>query len=310
MAELARKGDGGRIGRTIGAALAAVGRDPVLAGVREVLEVERSLGITSTWFVLCGTPTLGTTVAGDLTYRPESRHARSVFSAIRAAGHEIALHGSFATMDEPGAFADQRRRLAALVEYQPDGVRQHFLRMRPGATQVTMQEAGFRYDATYGFPDRNGFRLGVADVVPAWSEAEGRALPLEEVPLVWMDRALSKYRGVENPEVWAADAIELAEACRQVEGVWVGLWHPNLTAPMGFPGAPAAFAQVARRIVEQEPFMAPVGRLVAWRVARRGVRASKVLPDGSVLARGPAGSGETIVLEDGTGRPAERASQR
>ncbi|MBX6331782.1 MAG: hypothetical protein IRY91_08040 [Gemmatimonadaceae bacterium] len=76
---------------------------------------------------------------------------------------------------------------------------------------------------------------------------------------------------------------------------------------MGFPGAPAAFAQVARRVVEQEPFVAPVARLVAWRAARRGVRASKVLPDGSVLVQAPAAPGETIGLEDGTGRPAERA---
>src|SRR5256885_8202858 len=49
----------------------------------------------------------------------------------------------------------------------------------------------------------------------------------------WMDRALSKYRGVEDPERWVAAGLALARACRDVEGLWVGVWHPNLTAPLG-----------------------------------------------------------------------------
>src|SRR2546430_17478224 len=41
-----------------------------------------------------------------------------------------------------------------------------FRSIHPGVTERAMAEAGFWYDSTFGFPDRNGFRLGVADVVP------------------------------------------------------------------------------------------------------------------------------------------------
>src|SRR2546422_10551371 len=82
----------------------------------------------------------------------------------------------------------------------------------------------------------------------SWDAGGERPIGLEEVPLCWMDRALSKYRGVEEPERWVAAGLALARACRDVEGLWVGVWHPNLTAPLGFPDAPAAFDELVRGV--------------------------------------------------------------
>ncbi|HSY84407.1 MAG TPA: hypothetical protein VK807_21770 [Gemmatimonadaceae bacterium] len=274
LVELFRKGELGRAGRVIAAALGAIGGDPTWRGMADVLSVERDVGVVSTWFLLCGTPTMSTWRAGDLTYSPESRAVKRLLDALAAAGHEVGLHGSFATYDNAEVFGEQRRRLSALGA-TPTGVRQHYLRMVPGATQTAMRAAGFAYDATFGFPDRNGFRLGSADIVPS-SFVEG----LDEVPLVWMDRALSKYRGIEDPNAWVDDALELAAAARAVEGLWVGLWHCNLTAPLGYPGAPAAYARLLTEITRESPYVATLDRLVAWRRARRAVRATAVAPDG------------------------------
>jgi hypothetical protein len=309
--ELARKGE---VGQALGAGVAAVRAvpgNPVLGGLRWLLGLERALAIRSTWFVLCGTPTARTVAAGDLTYRPESRRARAALREIVGGRHEVGLHGSFATMESADELSAQRERLAALAGREIDGVRQHFLRMRPGATQRAMAAAGFRYDSTYGFPDRNGFRLGVADVVPGWDAEQQRATRLNELPLVWMDRALSKYRGVEDPGAWVDDALALAEQCRDLEGLWVGLWHPNLTPALGYPGAPAAYERLARTIVTQEPHIATAGQLSSWRAARRAVRAERIAPDGSVVARARGDSsaaeslGAPLVLEDGVSRRRE-----
>jgi hypothetical protein len=272
LAELARK----RLAAPAASVLASACRhmlgDPVGQGVHGVLETERTAGVRSTWFVLCGTPTFATFRRGDLTYRPESRHARTILRAVGDGGHEVGLHGSFVTMDDGATFAHQRGRLGALVGNAPAGVRQHFLRMRPGATQHAMVDAGFRYDGTFGFPDRNGFRLGVADVVPAWHASDATAMALDEVPLIWMDRAQSKYQGIEDPARWVEDALELATTCRQVEGLWVGLWHPNLTAPLGFPGAPSAYGHLVTSMLMQEPYVAPIHEIVEWRRLRRAIR--------------------------------------
>jgi hypothetical protein len=314
--KLARKGEARQlVDAGVAAARAAAG-DPVLAGLRWLLGLERSLSIRSTWFVLCGTPTRRTVAAGDLTYRPESRRARAALRDIAGGGHEIGLHGSFATMESAEELRAQRDRLAAIAGQQPDGVRQHFLRMRPGATQRAMAAAGFRYDATYGFPDRNGFRLGVADVVPAWDAEHRRPAGLDEAPLVWMDRALSKYRGVEDPGAWVDDALALAEVCRSLEGLWVGLWHPNLTPALGYPGAPASYERLARTIANRRPYVATLSQIVSWRSARRAVRAERIAPDGSVMASAHTTSSSThenpvapMVLENAAGERREPVQQ-
>src|SRR5581483_12134780 len=274
LVELLRKGELRRAAQVTAAALGAASfGDPAWRGMVDVLAQEKDAGVPSTWFLLCGTPTWSTWKAGDLTYVPESRAVRRLLDALAKAGNEVGLHGSFATYDNANVFAEQRQRLSALCP-NPTGVRQHYLRMRPGATQTAMRAAGFAYDATFGFADRNGFRLGSADIVPING--------LDEVPLVWMDRALSKYRGIEDPNAWIDDALELAATVREVNGLWVGLWHCNLTPSLGYPGAPQAYGRLLTETTRQDPYIATLDRLVAWRRARRSVRARTVAPDGRV----------------------------
>jgi hypothetical protein len=304
LAELMRRGHLGIGLRVAAAAVAAVAGDPVVRAVQAVLAAEDASEVRSTWFVLCETPTIATRRAGDVTYRPEGRRARRILEAVTAAGHEVGLHGSFATASDAARFSAQRGRLADLVRQEVAGVRQHYIRMRPGITHAAMAATGFGYDASYGFPDRNGFRLGTADVVPGWDQRRATLSGLDEVPLVWMDRALSKYRDVEDPGAWVADALELAERCQAVEGLWVGIWHPNLAPPLGFPGAPEAFRALLEGLAGRSPWMAPVRDIVAWRRARRAARALAVGPDGRIVL--DAVPGVTLEAADGRALAAAR----
>lgn len=309
LAELTGKGEWRRAGAVLRSAGRAVGGDPLGANAQRLLDEEASAGLVATWFVLCGTPSLKTMAAGDLTYRPESAATRRILEAITQQGHEIGLHGSFETSERAGAFEGQRARLAALTGRPVAGVRQHFVRMRPGRTQQAMVRAGFAYDATYGFPDRNGFRLGVADIVPGWDAGESRPSGLEEVPLIWMDRAQSKYQGIEAPDQWVDEAIALAKICREVDGLWVGIWHPNLAPPLGFPGAPAALARLIAELIAMQPYLATVSELVRWRTARRQIRIMAHRSDGAFRVAGPALTlKEPVYLEDVTGRRAEQVA--
>lgn len=301
VGELLRKFEFGRTSRVILAA-AVAGVDPITRGVTELLEIEAASGVRSSWFVLAGVPTFRTWRRGDVTYRPGSKRARGILARIRSAGHELGLHGSFDTMDDPAAFAVQRDRLAGLTTHPPIGIRQHFLRMRPMETQRAMAGAGFRYDSTFGFADRNGFRLGLADVVPMPGRND-----FDLLPFCWMDRALSKYQGIEDPAEWIADGLSLARACRSVDGVWCGIWHPNLVTPLGFPGALDAYrALVAGLGALDDPWFAPASEVVEWRRARRTVRITGVDAAGQVNSIGAVTGIGPMWLEDADGVVRER----
>jgi len=207
--------------------------------------------------------------------------ARLILRAIVAGKHAIGLHGSFETLTTPHRFAQQRHRLQEITDLGVDGVRQHFLRFDPARTPQAMTDAGFCYDSTVGFPDRNGFRIGVADVVRTGET-------LDEAPFAWMDRALSKYRGVEDPQAWIDDALVLARSCRDVEGLWVGVWHPNLTEPLGFPGAPAAYERLLDALLADRPFVGTLDEIVEWRTRRRTLRFTRVAEDGRYELSEPA----------------------
>lgn len=302
IAELARKSEWRQVARIVGAVPGGLTANPVVAAARRLLATERDAGVRSTWFVLCGEPGLASARRGDLTYRPGGRRTRGLLSAITSGGHEIGLHGSFATMLSSRVFTEQRTQLESIAGASIRGARQHYLRMRPGDTQRAMKEAGFSYDATFGFPDCSGFRLGVADVVPWWDAAHGAVADFDVVPLVWMDRTLSKYQGIEDPRRWVEDALELASVCADVEGLWVGLWHPNLAAALGYPGAEEAFSELVARLVAMQPHIAPLGELVAWRRDRRSVRAATLDARGRPVRAGTPADGSAAMLEDAEGR--------
>jgi hypothetical protein len=301
MGQLGMKGAWDLFARVGRAAKRSIGRDPVSRGVHSILQLEAHHGIRATWFVICARPSLRSMLSGDSTYRPDGPATRRIFTALTHAGHEIGLHGSFATADDVKCMTAQRRTLGRVAAATATGVRQHFLRMHPGRTQRIMIEAGFDYDASWGFADRNGFRLGVADVVPAWDAGRETSMPLDLVPLIWMDRALSKYAGVEEAGRWVEDARELARECKAVEGVWAGLWHPNTIEALGFPGGEPAFVSLLQALADDRPYFASAHKIVQWRRFRRSIRAARITADGRVVLTTAAGQRTVIALEDEAG---------
>ena len=284
IAELATKSEWRLIRRVLAALPRALRHHPVRHAIESILSAERDAQVHSSWYVLSGTPTVASMRRGDLTYRPSATITKRILAAIEAGAHEIGLHGSFDTMLSADAFDEQRRRLQSMTSSDVRGVRQHYLRMRPGRTQRCMEQAGFTYDATFGFPDVNGFRLGVADVVSHFDAETGASSAFDRVPLVWMDRTVSKYQRIEKPARWIDDATQLAEVCADVEGLWVGLWHTNVTTPLGYPEGEQAYRSLLRMLRERRPFIAPVAEIVEWRRRRRHARAIAVDERGRPVA--------------------------
>ena len=102
----------------------AARRRPVAVGLREVLAGEAERGVRSTYTVVAES-----LHPRDPGYRLDDAHVLATLRSIAEAGHEIAVHGSYRSLERPGQLAREYRLLAE-AGFRPVGGRQHWLRHR------------------------------------------------------------------------------------------------------------------------------------------------------------------------------------
>ena len=208
-------------------ALAILGRSVrVLAGARAPLDTlvpllqrEQEHGIRST---CCVIPRRAH--RRDATYDLHDPKVHGFLEKLVRAGAEIALHGSYTSLESKGRLAEEYQELRK-AGFPAVGGRQHWLRYRTGAELIEeIRAAGGWYDCTFGYRTRPGFRNGACFPFPPYNFAAESAFPVLELPLVIMDTTLDEMtrRG--------EDALPV---CRQILSTvrqygWGGtsiLWH-------------------------------------------------------------------------------------
>ncbi|MDK2972598.1 MAG: hypothetical protein PWP23_2353 [Candidatus Sumerlaeota bacterium] len=220
-----------QVQRGLGAALPYAAEVPlVLAGRRRdphdnldaVADRLESLGACATFFAQA------VRVSGHDTYALD--RAPGLVRALRRLndrGHEIGLHGSYATADEgPRFLARQRRILLRHTGIAATAHRAHYLRTTTPRDAALWSRAGIRLDATPGFAEREGFRLGTAFPVMVPRAETGTGQSLVSVPLHAMDVTLRYHRQLAPAEAWRA-ALNVLRETRRVGGLAVLLWHPH-----------------------------------------------------------------------------------
>lgn len=172
----------------------------------------------------------GTSVHGA-DYRLGNRRTRDRLSGVLGSGADIGLHASYEAGSAPDRVAAERETLEKLSGVRIDKNRHHFLRWREPEHGAAIAAAGIVWDATLGYFDVAGFRLGVCHSVPLFDPTRCQPLAIEEHPLVVMDCTLDRSNYMNLGEDAAFDCVRaLADATFRYQGELVCLWHNTVLA--------------------------------------------------------------------------------
>ena len=200
------------------AAHRAVRRRPTTVGVDDLLTGEAARGVRATYTVVAES-----THRRDPGYHLDDDIVHDTLRRVTDHGHEVAVHGSYSSLTEPGRLAHEYRLLAS-AGFPPAGGRQHWLRHRGGELFDALVQAGAQWDSTSGHSDVVGYRNGAAFPFLPYDVERERAHPVVEIPLVVMERALCSEAS--DPQAWPAIASDVLHAAG-AHG-WGGtavLWH-------------------------------------------------------------------------------------
>jgi peptidoglycan/xylan/chitin deacetylase (PgdA/CDA1 family) len=183
------------------------GTDPNWSFAR-VLHLEREHGARSTFFLMTG-----------FGHRADPEPYGHLLPRLveELSGAEVGLHGSYRAADEPARLVEEKALLEQ-VAGPVGGQRFHYLRQNFPA----VEEAGFRYDSSLGFPDALGFRAGIAHPFRPWGTR------LVEIPLAAMDVTLGerRYLGLSAREA-EPRLLALLDWAAEHGGGFAILWHTD-----------------------------------------------------------------------------------
>jgi hypothetical protein len=141
----------------------------------------------------------------------------------------VGVHPGHASHGDADRIRREKMRVEALTGHVVLHARQHYLLQRLPQAWEALEAAGIREDHSMGFADRMGLRTGLARPYPAYSIKGEREMALRIHPVHVMEATLARYMGRLPDAATLREVLRIANALREVEGVFVPLWH-NETA--------------------------------------------------------------------------------
>ena len=193
-----------------------------------IMDISEKHGLTSAFYFLCGR----SDPAKDSDYELEHPAIRDLIRHISIRGHEIGLHASYNTYQNPERVNAEANRLKRVctdehIAQTHYGGRMHYLRWETPTSLYGWEKAGIKYDTTLVYADMPGFRCGTCYEYPAFDPVKGKMLNLWIRPLIAMDRSVisKRYLGLGVSHKAFIKFKQLKDSCRSVRGCFTLLWH-------------------------------------------------------------------------------------
>ena len=204
-----------------------IGEEEPYWNFERIMEIEKKHGVRSTFFFLNETkhfdllhPQKWTLSLGGYSFRDEK--IAEIIQKLHANSWEIGLHGSYESYKNKDLLKKEKKELEDVLGEDITGIRQHYLNLEIPKTWKIQSEIGFKYDASFGYRDRIGFRDG--KYLPFYPLRNSNSFL--EIPLTIMDSALfSNYRN--EDKIWGR-GIDLINTVEKHKGLLTVLWHQRV----------------------------------------------------------------------------------
>lgn len=193
----------------------------------QLMEISEGHGLRSAFYFI----TDHTAGPIDGEYSLDDPWIRSLLTQINERGHEIGLHPSYGSFQDPVQIRTEFENLLEVataldISQAAWGGRQHYLRWEAPTTWQAWNDAGLTYDSTVGYADHAGFRAGTCFEYPTFNLVSRAAMTLIERPLIVMEGTLlgKQYMGLDYSAALEY-GLKLRARCLQFGGAFTLLWH-------------------------------------------------------------------------------------
>jgi hypothetical protein len=192
-----------------------------------ICDIENSLGVKSTYYFLNekgkhNPLSYRSWILYKGVYNIESQPLKEIIRKLNDLGHEVGVHGSYNSYNNPSLLESEKIVLESILEKSVPGTRQHFLNYDNNSTPDIHYKCGFGYDSSLGLkPDiGTGFLRGTCFPFPIML-SDGSVSPVIELPLIIMDVGLRSASKLE-------ECLNLLNRVEKYGGVLTILWHTRM----------------------------------------------------------------------------------
>lgn len=186
-----------------------------------IINLEKSYNFKSSFYFMSGGNS-----EFDNNYNIYDKKIKELMQKIDSVGSELGYHCSFNSYNDANMLREEKQKLDSLLNKNPYGCRQHFLRFEAPLTWRYQEKLGLLYDTTLSYADAEGFRCGTCFPYKPYDLLEDRVLNIWEIPLIVMEGSLQNadYRGYTSGKGLEVTKL-LIDTVRKHNGVFTILYH-------------------------------------------------------------------------------------
>lgn len=185
---------------------------------KKIIDLEKKYNAKSTFYFMA-------TALDPKRFRYNIEDIAGQLEFIAGSGCEVGLHGGYYSYNDIEAVKSEKSRLENVLGKKVIGYRNHYLKFQTPQTWEILDECGFKYDSTYGYTNKIGFRNGMCHLFRPYNLQRQQWMNIYEIPLNVMECAM--FDSVNPLNAWERikQLLEKVELCK---GVLTLLWHNNV----------------------------------------------------------------------------------